>query len=107
MIFTGVNLNPKNQRHRVPRPARPGRDNLTVVSVTLWVIVFVALGAAALIALGVCALPVWREGKALMGQLGQASARFEEDFAPLGEALEALGETQSSPAAALTKAHRR
>lgn len=61
-----------------------------------WVIVFVALGVAALLAIAVCALPVWREGKALLKQVGSASEGFNSAFGPLGEALEQLGESQAS-----------
>jgi hypothetical protein len=57
-----------------------------------WVIVFVVLGVAALVAVAVCALPVWREGMALVRQLGKASESFEASFGPLGAALEQLGE---------------
>ena len=61
-----------------------------------WVIVFVGLGVAALVALAVCALPLWREGRALVKQLGRASESFDAAFEPLGEALERLGEAQGS-----------
>jgi hypothetical protein len=61
-----------------------------------WVIVFVALGVAALVAVALCALPVWREAMALVKQLGKASESFEKSFEPLGAALESLGESQAS-----------
>lgn len=61
-----------------------------------WVIVFVALGVAALVAIAVCALPVWREVKALLKQLGGASESLNASFEPLGEALGKLGEAQAS-----------
>lgn len=64
---------------------------------TTWVIVFAALGVAALIAVAICALPVWREVKALLAQVGSASERLNTSFEPLGEALERLGEAQASP----------
>ena len=62
-----------------------------------WVIVFVALGVAALVAIAVCALPVWREGMALVRQVGRASESLDASFEPLGQALEQLGEAQGSP----------
>lgn len=62
-----------------------------------WVIVFVVLGVLALVAIAVCALPVWREGRALTKQIGAASKSLDEAFGPLGEALEQLGEGQGSP----------
>jgi len=61
-----------------------------------WVIVFCALAAAALVALAVCAWPVWREGLALTKQLGRASEAFGEAMEPLGDALEKLGADQPS-----------
>jgi len=61
-----------------------------------WVIVFAALGVAALVAVAVCALPVWREGMALVRQLGRASEAFDASFEPLGDALEQLGQAQGS-----------
>jgi hypothetical protein len=61
-----------------------------------WVIVFCALGAAALVAVAVCAWPVWREGMALFKQFGRSSEQFGEAMAPLSEALERLGEGQGS-----------
>ena len=62
-----------------------------------WVIVFVVLGVAALVAVAVCALPVWREGMALVKQVGRASESLNASFEPLGQALEQLGEAQGSP----------
>ena len=62
-----------------------------------WVIVFCALAAAALVALAVCAWPVWREGLALTRQLGRASEAFGEAMEPLSEALDGLGADQGSP----------
>lgn len=61
-----------------------------------WVIVFVALGVAALVAIAVCALPVWREVRALLKQVGSATESFNASFEPLGEALEELGGAQAS-----------
>jgi hypothetical protein len=61
-----------------------------------WVIVFCALGAAALVAIAVCAWPVWRAGLALVKQLGRASEAFGEAMEPLGEALDKLGADQGS-----------
>jgi hypothetical protein len=62
-----------------------------------WVVVFAALGVAALVAVAVCALPVWREGVALLKQVGRASESLGESLEPLGQALEQLGEAQGSP----------
>jgi predicted PurR-regulated permease PerM len=61
-----------------------------------WVIVFIGVGVAALVAIAVCALPLWREGRALVKQVGRASESFNTSFEPLGEALERLGEAQGS-----------
>jgi hypothetical protein len=61
-----------------------------------WVIVFCALGAAALVAIAVCAWPVWRAGTALVKQLGRASDAFGEAMEPLGDALDKLGADQGS-----------
>ena len=62
-----------------------------------WVIVFCALGAAALAAIAVCAWPVYRAGMALFKQLGRSSEAFGEAMGPLGEALEKLGGDEGSP----------
>lgn len=61
-----------------------------------WVIVFVALGVAALVAIGVCAWPVWRAGVALTKQVGKASASLGEGLEPLTAALDRIGEAQGS-----------
>jgi hypothetical protein len=63
-----------------------------------WVIVFVVLGVAALVAIGVCAWPVWRDGVALTRQLGKASETLGEGLEPLTAALDRLGEAQGSSA---------
>jgi hypothetical protein len=62
------------------------------VTTAAWVILFAALAVLALIAVGACALPVWREGVGLVKQLGKASETFGESMEPLTEALEGLGE---------------
>jgi predicted PurR-regulated permease PerM len=61
-----------------------------------WVIVFAALGVAALVAVAVCAWPVWREGVALTRQLGKASQSLGDGLEPLTAALDQLGEAQGS-----------
>ncbi len=63
-----------------------------------WVIVGVVLGVLALVAIGVCAWPVWREGLALTKQLGKASKTLGEALEPLTSALDELGEAQGSSA---------
>ena len=68
------------------------------MSVTTWVIVFCALAVAALIAIAVCAWPVWRAGLALTKQLGQASKDFGEAMEPLSEGLDKLGADQAPQA---------
>jgi hypothetical protein len=61
-----------------------------------WVIVFVVLGVLALVAIGACALPVWREGKALIKQLGTAAKTLGEASEPLTGALDQMGAAQGS-----------
>jgi hypothetical protein len=63
-----------------------------------WVIVFVALGAAALVAIGVCAWPVWRAAVALTRQVGAASKSLGEGLEPLTAALDEVGGAQGSSA---------
>lgn len=63
-----------------------------------WVIVFAVLGLLALVAIGVCAWPVWRAGVALTKQVGKASKSIGEDLEPLTEALARLGGEQGSSA---------
>ena len=61
-----------------------------------WVIVFAALAVLALVAIALCALPVWRAGVALTKQLGRASEAFDQAMEPLGKALDELGTDQAS-----------
>jgi hypothetical protein len=63
----------------------------------LWVIVFSALAFAALVAIGLFGYRVWREGLALSRQIGRSTKLLGEHAAPLTEALERLGSSQSSP----------
>lgn len=63
-----------------------------------WVIVFVALGVLALVAIGACAWPVWRAGVELTRQVGRASKSLGEGLEPLTEALGQLDGQQGSSA---------
>ena len=63
-----------------------------------WVIVFVVLGVLALVAIGVCAWPVWRAALALTRQVGAASKTLGDGLEPLTAALEKIGEGQGSSA---------
>lgn len=62
----------------------------------LWVLVFSVLAFLALVAIGLVAFRVWREGMALSRQLGQSAKLLGAQAAPLTEALERLG-SESSP----------
>jgi hypothetical protein len=62
----------------------------------LWVVVFSVLAFAALVAIGLSAFRVWREGLALSRELGRSAKALGEQAAPLTEALEGLS-SQSSP----------
>jgi hypothetical protein len=61
-----------------------------------WVVVYCALAVAALVAIAVCAWPVWRAGMALFKQFGRSSEAFGEAMGPLGEALDKLGANEGS-----------
>jgi hypothetical protein len=61
-----------------------------------WVVVYCALAVAALVAIAVCAWPVWRAGMALFKQLGRSSETFGEAMGPLGAALDKLGANEGS-----------
>lgn len=62
-----------------------------------WVIVFSALALLALFAVAACAWPVWKAGKALLKQLGDASEAFGEAMEPLSEALDQAAGAQVAP----------
>jgi hypothetical protein len=53
-----------------------------------WVILFAALAVLALIAIAVCAWPVWKASTALLRQFGDASEAFGTSMEKLSEALD-------------------
>jgi hypothetical protein len=60
--------------------------------VVIWVVLWIVLLAAACAVLGVLGLDVYRKGRALMADVGEASARLAEVSAPLQAAAEELEE---------------
>ena len=76
------------------------------MTVWTWVIVFCALALLALIAIAVCAWPVWKAAKALLKQFGTASEAFGEAMSRSPTPLPARGR-RTFIAAALTKFHSR
>jgi hypothetical protein len=58
----------------------------------IWVVLWIVLVAGACALLGVLGLDVYRKARALMADVGEASARLEEASAPLQAAAEELEE---------------